>query len=87
MFYIFVSATAMKPEAVKRNKMKRDIIKKIEELEAGIRYCIAQIASTTENWIKKEYMGVIASHEAEISELKHRLQYLSQQFNYMSDSN
>ena len=61
--------------AVKRNKMKRDIIKKIEELEAGIRYCIAQIASTTENWIKKEYMGVIASHEAEISELKHRLQF------------
>jgi hypothetical protein len=57
--------------------MKRDILKKIEELEAGIRYCIAQIKSTTECWIKKEYQGVIASHEAEIAQLNERLNYFN----------
>lgn len=57
--------------------MKRDIIRQIEEFEAGIRYCIAQISCTTEQWVKKEYQSVIASHEAEIAGLKIRLQYFN----------
>ena len=57
--------------------MKRDILKQIDELEAGIRYCIAQISCTTEQWVKKEYQAVIASHEQEIAGLKNRLSILT----------
>jgi hypothetical protein len=66
----------MKP-AVKKKKMKRDIIRQIGELEAGIRYCIAQISCTTEQWVKKEYRAVINSHETEIANLKIRLQHFN----------
>lgn len=63
---------------LKRNKMKRDILKQIEELEAGIRYCIAQISCTTEQWVEKEYQAVIESHKQEIAGLKVRLAILAQ---------
>jgi hypothetical protein len=67
----------MKPER-KTKAMKRDILKQIEELEAGIRYCIAQISCTTEQWVKKEYQAVIDSHNKEIAGLKVRLGILAQ---------
>jgi len=57
--------------------MKYQITQQINNLEAGIRYCIAQINSTCENWVKKEYQAVIKDHELQISHLKSRLEYLT----------
>jgi hypothetical protein len=58
--------------------MKYQITLQINDLEAGIRYCISQINSTSENWVKKEYQAVIEDYELQILHLKARLEFLTQ---------